>query len=45
MIFWFAPWYLRRYANFEWPIVELQHVIGLGLASALLYVIWDWSSA
>ena len=45
MMAWFAPWYLRRYADFDWPVVELQHVIGLGLASAVLYAIWDWLSA
>lgn len=45
MMAWFAPWYLRRYTDFEWPIVELQHVIGLGLASTALYAIWDWLSA
>ncbi len=42
MIAWFLPWYLRRYAAFEWPIVELYQVIGLGLASAALFVMWDW---
>ena len=42
MMAWFIPWYLRRYAVFEWPIVELQQVIGLGLASTALYVLWDW---
>jgi hypothetical protein len=39
---WFIPWYLRRYAIFEWPIVELHQVIGLGLVSAALYAMWDW---
>lgn len=42
MIAWFLPWYLRRYADFEWPIVELYQVIGLGLMSAALFVMWDW---
>jgi len=42
MIAWFIPWYLRRYSAFDWPIVELHQVIGLGLASAALYAIWDW---
>lgn len=42
MILWFIPWYLRRYATFEWPIVELYQVVGLGLVSGALYVIWDW---
>jgi hypothetical protein len=42
MIAWFLPWYLRRYADFDWPIVELYQVIGLGLVSAALFVMWDW---
>ena len=42
MIAWFLPWYLRRYADFDWPIVEIYQVIGLGLASATLFVMWDW---
>ena len=45
MVAWFAPWYLRRYADFNWPLVELYQVVGLGLASAALYAIWDWLSA
>jgi len=43
LIAWFIAWYLRRYVGLPWwPIVELYQVIGLGLASAALYVIWDW---
>jgi hypothetical protein len=42
LVAWFVPWYLRRYGTLEWPVVELHHVIGLGLASAALYAIWDW---
>jgi hypothetical protein len=42
MIAWFLPWYLRRYADFEWPIVELYQVIGMGLASSALFAMWDW---
>jgi hypothetical protein len=42
VIAWFFPWYLRRYTPLEWPIVELLPTIGLGLASALLYLAWDW---
>lgn len=42
VIAWFIPWYLRRYAAFEWPIVELHQVLGLGLVSSTLYLIWDW---
>jgi hypothetical protein len=43
MILWFLPWYLRRYTAFTWPIVEIHQVIGLGIASAGLYLIWDWA--
>jgi hypothetical protein len=43
LIAWFIPWYLRRYVGLEWwPIVELYQIIGLGLVSVSLYVIWDW---
>ncbi|MCW5875574.1 MAG: hypothetical protein KIS85_01710 [Anaerolineales bacterium] len=42
VIAWFIPWYLRRYTAFEWPIVDLHQVVGLGLVSAALYIIWDW---
>jgi hypothetical protein len=41
---WFIPWYLRRYADFDWPIVELYQVVGIGLVSAILFVFWDWVS-
>ncbi|MEX2160752.1 MAG: glycosyltransferase family 39 protein [Anaerolineales bacterium] len=42
MTAWFIPWYLRRYTVFDWPIVNLYQVIGLGLVSAALFVLWDW---
>ncbi len=42
MVVWFIPWYLRRYTAFDWPIVELYQVIGLGIVSAVLFVFWDW---
>lgn len=45
MMAWFIPWYLRRYSAFEWPIVDLYQVVGLGLVSSALYVAWDWISA
>jgi hypothetical protein len=44
MVAWFIPWYLRRYTIFLWPVVALHQTIGLGLLSAILYVIWDWIS-
>ncbi|MCW5874841.1 MAG: hypothetical protein KIS88_09390 [Anaerolineales bacterium] len=43
---WFIPWYLRRYVGLEWwPIVEIHHLVGIGLASCALYVLWDWLRA
>jgi hypothetical protein len=45
MVAWFIPWYLRRYATIGWPVFELHQVVGLGLVSAVLYVIWDWLAA
>lgn len=43
VIAWFLPWYLRRYAAFDWPVVDIFKVFGLGLSSSTLYLIWDWS--
>ncbi|HSF81201.1 MAG TPA: hypothetical protein VLA49_08205 [Anaerolineales bacterium] len=40
---WFVPWYLRRYTPMQWPVVDLFKTLGLGLASAILYWIWDWA--
>jgi hypothetical protein len=40
---WFLPWYLRRYLHLPWPVEDLFKTIGLGLASAALYWIWDWA--
>lgn len=43
---WFIPWYLRRYIGLEWwPIVELHQLMGVGLASCALYILWDWLRA
>ncbi|MDH5507125.1 MAG: glycosyltransferase family 39 protein [Anaerolineae bacterium] len=42
MMAWFVPWYLRRYTEFLWPVVELSQTVGLGLVSAGLYILWDW---
>ena len=44
MVFWFVIWYLRRYIGLEWGLVEIQDVAGLGLATAILYWIWDWAT-
>src|SRR3972149_6048664 len=40
---WFVPWYLRRYTAFSWPVVDLFKTVGLGLASAVLFALWDWA--
>jgi hypothetical protein len=40
---WFLPWYLRRYTPIPWMVVDLFKTVGLGLASAVLYGIWDWA--
>lgn len=40
---WFLPWYLRRYVYLPWPVEDLFKTLGLGIASAVLYWIWDWA--
>jgi hypothetical protein len=42
IVSWFIPWYLRRYTSITWPISELHQVIGLGLVSSVLFILWDW---
>lgn len=43
---WLIPWYLRRYVGLEWwPIVEIHQLLGVGLASCALYMLWDWLRA
>jgi hypothetical protein len=42
MLAWFIPWYLRRYTPLEWPVVDLFKTVGLGLATAILAIFWDW---
>jgi hypothetical protein len=39
---WMLPWYLRREYPIYWPVVDLFKTLGLGLATAVLYTIWDW---
>jgi hypothetical protein len=39
---WFLPWYLRRYTPLDWPVVNVFKTLGLGVASAAIYVLWDW---
>lgn len=40
---WFLPWYLARYTGLDWPEVGVFKTLGLGLASAVLYILWEWS--
>jgi hypothetical protein len=40
---WFMPWYLRRYVYLQWEVVDLFKTLGLGIATAVLYWIWDWA--
>jgi len=43
---WFFPWYIRRYfPGFTWPVVNLFKTFGLGLASAVLFAVWDWAQS
>jgi hypothetical protein len=41
VLLWFVPWYLRRYLHFNWPVVDLFKLLGLGMASAVLFWIGD----
>jgi hypothetical protein len=41
ILLWFVPWYLRRYLSFTWAVVDLFKLLGLGIASAVLYWIGD----
>ncbi len=38
---WFVPWYLQRYLQL--PVGDLFKTFGLGIASAVLYILWDWA--
>ncbi len=42
---WFMPWYLRRYTAFDqifgWQVIDLFKLLGLGAATAILYLVWD----
>ncbi|MEA3349879.1 MAG: hypothetical protein U9Q82_04585 [Chloroflexota bacterium] len=40
---WFVPWYLRRYTPLTWPVIDVFKTFGLGIASAILYWLWDWA--
>jgi hypothetical protein len=40
---WFLPWYLQREFHFPWPVGDPFKSLGLGVACALLFIIWDWA--
>jgi len=42
-LLWFVPWYLHRYTPLTWPVVDLFKTLGLGLATAVLVLLWDWA--
>ena len=42
-LIWFIPWYMRREFHTPWPVNDLFKTIGLGIASAILFLIWDWA--
>lgn len=42
ILLWFVPWYLRRYTAFLWPLSDFFLTLGLGLASAILYIGLVW---
>ncbi len=48
MIGWFAFWYLRRYTGFNdifgWTVVDLFKIVGAGLLTGVLLVVWDWAA-
>ncbi len=47
ILLWFVPWYLRRYTDFDlifgWTVVNVFKVLGAGLATGVLYILWDWA--
>jgi len=43
ILLWFLPWYLRRYLYFPWPVDDVFKTLALGLASAVLFWVWDWA--
>lgn len=43
IILWFVPWYVGRYTPLNWPVQDVFKTLGLGLASAVLSVLWDWA--
>jgi hypothetical protein len=43
IIVWFLPWYVGRYTSLDWPVQDVFKTLGLGLASAVLFALWDWA--
>jgi hypothetical protein len=43
VIGWFIPWYLRRSTAFVWPVEDVFKTLALGLASGVLYSLYDWA--
>lgn len=42
-VIWFVPWYVGRYTAFDWIVDDPFKTLALGLASALLFSLWDWA--
>ena len=42
ILVWFIPWYLERYIHLPWPVEDPFMVLGLGIATAVVYWVWDW---
>jgi hypothetical protein len=40
ILIWFIPWYLQRYGVILWPVTSIFATLGLGLASAILFISW-----
>lgn len=42
ILFWVGIWYADRYSALELPVKNLFHILGLGIASAGLYLLVEW---
>ena len=43
ILLWVGAWYIDRYSAFELPVKDLFQILGLGIASAGLYLLVDWA--
>jgi peptidoglycan/LPS O-acetylase OafA/YrhL len=43
LLAWFVPWYVRRISEFQWPVQDVLKTVGLGVATWILFLIWDWA--